>query len=108
MWVVLYPRNQSASQGVGDNVTRLTAPILVVSQLMVVVARLPDCPACTAHRIDRPCRTGFERLYAATERCRAHAQQPVDVIRHDDPGAGSRRTVAQLVCHDPRQRMGRE
>ncbi len=88
MWILTQTPSQSTSHRIPEDVARLRQQILVTAHLPVVEPWLPECTACSARDIDVTRSLRLQSLHHAAQALGPQFEQPVHVIRHDDPGNG--------------------
>jgi hypothetical protein len=80
--------NQSATNGVGDDVAGSGLDVIVSTQSPIMKTGLPD--TLTIHSDTKECATasGFECTHQTAQAALSEFDQPVQVIRHEYPSQG--------------------
>jgi len=99
-------RNQPGADRIFDHVLRMTSQRLAVANGMVEITSLPYRPASSMRTIDGVCASPFQQMHTTAERPLSQCEQPMQMIRHHDPGHRIDRTVIRQTIEFFRQDRG--
>ena len=81
--------DQPGSQGIGNDVTSHRSQVIFATQRAVEVTLLPYGSRKASLLIDESCTAGFSDLHKFRQITVMQFNQPMDVVRHYDPGQGA-------------------
>jgi hypothetical protein len=99
MWVIPNTLNQPRSQRIGNNISRHLANILFPPDSPIEKSALPETALPAQVPVDGDCRSRFDGLHCFGQRpTLIELEQPVQMVRHNDPG---KRNGITLLMHAP-------